>query len=231
VTDRRLDQLGATAGIVYAVGIFAAAGVMGGVPDFSASNRDMSAYYADHSATRFFTGAYMEVLALLALVFFLGRMWRVLYDAEGDRGWLATTAFGAGIVSLGVKLGSGPVAAAAYDRGRSGLDHQVGRAMIETNDMAFVLTWPINAVFLAAAGAVIVRTRVLPRWLGWSGIAAAVTLVVGAPLSGREGGPLFLVFLLWVVAASITLLRRGGTRPLPAAARQTTTLADQRTLA
>lgn len=229
MSDRRSNQLGAAAGIVYAIGIFAAAAVTGGVPDFGASDRDIAGYYSDHSTTRFFAGAYLEVLTLLALVFFFGRVWRVLYDAEGDGGWLATTAFGAGVMALAVKLGSGPIAAAAYDRGNKGLSHEVGRAMIETNDLSFVLTWPIDAVFLAAAGAVLVRTRALPSWVGWSALAAAVVLVVGAPLSGREGGPLFLAFTLWVLATSIVLMR-GFPQPLPRTS-TTTARADQQPVA
>jgi hypothetical protein len=208
--DRQIDQLGAAAGIVYAVGIFGAAAVTGGVPDFSASDRDLAAYYSDHSTTRFFAGAYLEVLVLLALMFFLGRLWRLLRDAEGQGGWLATTAFGAGVLSLAVKLGSGPIAAAAYDRGNKGLSHQVGLAMIETNDLSFVLTWPIDAVFLAAVAGVLLRRPVPPSWLGWGALGAAVILVIGAPLSGREGGPLFVVFPLWVLAAGIVLMRESS---------------------
>jgi hypothetical protein len=229
VSDRRLSQLGAAAGIVYAIGIFAAAAVTGGVPDFGASDRDIAAYYADHSTTRFFAGAYLEVLTLLALVFFFGRLWRVLRDAEGDGGWLATTAFGAGVISLAVKLGSGPIAAAAYDRGNKGLSHQVGRAMIETNDLSFVLTWPIDAVFLVAAGAVLVRTQVHPAWLGWTALVAAAILAVGAPLSGREGGPLFLAFTFWVLAASIVMLR--GSRQTLANTPPTDARADEQPVA
>ena len=50
-------------------------------------------------------------------------------------------------------------------------------------------------------------------------------MLVGAPLSGRAGGPLFLVFVLWVLANSVVLLRDAArpvatrTRPMePAAA-------------
>jgi hypothetical protein len=45
-------------------------------------------------------------------------------------------------------------------------------------------------------------------------------LVVGAPLSGRAGGPLFPVFVLWVLAASVVLLRdvAARTRPMELAA-------------
>jgi hypothetical protein len=63
-----------------------------------------------------------------------------------------------------------------------------------------------------------VRRQVLPSWLGWSALAAAAMLVVGAPLSGRAGGPLFLVFVLWVVAASVVLLR-DASRPVAARTR------------
>jgi hypothetical protein len=86
----------------------------------------------------------------------------------------------------------------------------------------FVLTWPINAAFLAAAGARANRA-VLPSWLGWSALAAAM-LVVGAPLSGRAGARCSWCSC-YGLAASFVLLRHAArpvaarTRPMePAAA-------------
>jgi hypothetical protein len=96
---------------------------------------------------------------------------------------------------------------ASLEWGRWWQRFDVASHVVDGVVQGFVLTWPIKAAFLAAAGAVLVRTRVLPSLLGWSALAAAAMLVVGAPLSGRAGGPLFLVFVLWVLAASVVLLR------------------------
>jgi hypothetical protein len=60
----------------------------------------------------------------------------------------------------------------------------------------FVLTWPINAAFLAAAGARANRA-VLPSRLGWK---RAGGRDAGRGCAAQRPGrrPLFLVFVLWV---------------------------------
>ena len=48
----------------------------------------------------------LELIGLLLFIPFLGYLWSVLREAEGPRGWLATTALGAGLVDVTIKLGS-----------------------------------------------------------------------------------------------------------------------------
>jgi hypothetical protein len=55
-----------------------------------------------------------------------------------------------------------------------------------------------------AASVLIVRTGVLPKWIGWFGFVAAVGLLFAGFFL-----PLVLL-LLWVVFVSVTLLRRRG---------------------
>jgi hypothetical protein len=75
------------------------------------------------------------------------------------------------------------------------------------------------ALFLAAAAAVLLRTRVLPGWLGWVGAAVAVLVGVrGVRLpAGLDIAPLdqviSLLALAWVAGLAFCL---GW--PLPAAA-------------
>jgi hypothetical protein len=75
------------------------------------------------------------------------------------------------------------------------------------------------AVFLAAAAVVLLRTRVLPGWLGWVGAALAVllgVLAIGLP-AGLDIAPLdqaiALLALVWVAGLAFCL---GW--PLPSAA-------------
>ena len=90
--------------------------------------------------------------------------------------------------------------------------------------MLYLLTFVISSlgdvfgsVFILAAGDLVLRCRLLPRWLGYVAIVAAVGLFVqGFGLGGVIGdfGLVFdLVgfglFMLFVLASSITMLRRG----------------------
>ena len=67
------------------------------------------------------------------------------------------------------------------------------------------------AAFLAAAAMVVVRTRVLPGWLGW--IGAALGLIVGLLAAGSIVGldiepadrAILVLALVWVAALAICL--------------------------
>jgi prepilin signal peptidase PulO-like enzyme (type II secretory pathway) len=74
------------------------------------------------------------------------------------------------------------------------------------------------ALFLAAAAAVLLRTRVLPGWLGWVGAAVAVLLgVLGVGLpAGLDIAPLDQVISLLALALVAGLAFCLGW-PLPAA--------------
>lgn len=56
---------------------------------------------------------------------------------------------------------------------------------------------------------VVLQSGALSRWLGWGAavIAVASLAAVAAPISGPAQLPAFL-FLLWIVAASVVLMRR-----------------------
>ncbi len=78
------------------------------------------------------------------------------------------------------------------------------------------MAWP-TAIFLLGAAAVIIRSGVLPKWIGWLGTAVAVIGVVGASwiLSGDSEGFLgaglgtisFLGGHVFTLAAAIAMIR------------------------
>jgi len=81
------------------------------------------------------------------------------------------------------------------------------RAPVNTN--AFVLTGALNAVVLMGTAAIVIQTRALPRWLGWSAVVIALGLLAGG--AAATSGTIFLpmlLYLVWVVVASVILFRR-----------------------
>ena len=97
-----------------------------------------------------------ELIGLLLFIPFLGYLCSVLREAEGPGGWLAATAFGAGLVNIAIKLGSIAPGNAA-DRFADGTaTHQ---ALDVMNSTAFIATMLPLSVLTAAAAVVIVRTR------------------------------------------------------------------------
>ena len=85
-------------------------------------------------------------------------------------------------------------------------------ALVDMNGFAFVITWAVDAGMLAAAAAVILSTRCLPRWIGWWAALTSPLLLVGIPLA-MTGPPFFLLALIWFVATGIAMARRGPASP------------------
>ena len=159
----------------------------------------------------------LELLGLLLFIPFLGYLWSVLRDAEGPGGWLATTAFGAGLVDVTIKLGSIAPGEAANDFGDATPIH---KALEDMNNVTFIATMLPLGVLMAAVALITLKTRVLPRWLGWLAAVTAPLLLVNGMFLDAEFGPAFLLFLLWTLLASVVLtVRPNGVRvhaePIP----------------
>jgi len=192
------QRLGAACGIVYVV-LLLGGGSIGG-PDIQIV-------------------FLMEILAFLFFLFFLGNLWSALRRAEGGSGWLSATAFGGGLMSVTIKVASAaPILAARYRAG-DGLDPQLARTLQDINDASFYLSFFPLAVLLAAFAIVAIRSGALPKWLGWIAAALGAAFIVGgmsgsADLQPEWAGLPMILFLFWVIAVSVVLMRRAG-QPLP----------------
>ena len=161
-----------------------------------------------------------ELLGLILMIPFLGYLWSVLREAEGPGGWLAPTAFGAGLVDVTIKLGSLGPGKVAQDYGDSTDLHQ---ALEKMNSVAFIVTMLPLGVMMAAVAVVTLTSGGLPRALGWFAAVTSPLLLVNGMFLDAEFGPAFLLFLLWTLLASVVLTRRaGGVRAADAGARART---------
>ena len=152
----------------------------------------------------------LELIGLLLFIPFLGYLWSILREAEGPGGWLATTAFGAGLVDVTIKLGSLAPGKVADDFAETTPTH---KALEDMNSVAFIVTMLPLGVFMAALAVITLKTRVLPRWLGWLAAVTAPLLLVNGMFLDAEFGPAFLLFLLWTLLASVVLtVRPSGVR-------------------
>jgi hypothetical protein len=176
-------RLGAASGIAYVVALMGA----------SSAGDDSTAALA------------AELVPMLLFFPFLAYLWSVLRDAEGPGGWLSATAPATGVAAVTIKLAStGPAVAARQD----GLSPALHDALQQVNDVSFIVTMLPLGLCMGAVAAVVLRTHVLPAWLGWMAAVLAPLLIAnGLALSSQEG-PAFLLFLLWILLAAIVLLRR-----------------------
>jgi len=147
----------------------------------------------------------LELVGLVLLVPFLAYLRAVLRAAEGPDGWLASCAFGAGLVDVTIKMASiAPGKAANH----FGSDTAVHQALVEMNDVAFIVTMLPLGIMMAAVAAVTLRFGGLPRWLGWMAAVISPLLLVNGMFLDSAEGPAFLLFMLWTLLASIALTVR-----------------------
>ena len=157
----------------------------------------------------------LELIAILLFLPFLGYLYSVLRRAEGEGAWLSATAFGAGLVDLTIKLGR---IAPGFASRTEGLDPQLHQALEKMNSVAFIVTMLPLGVMMAAVATVALKTRVLPLWLGLMAAITAPACLVNGMFLDAEFGPAFLLFLLWVMLASIVLTLRADRGTVEAAA-------------
>lgn len=156
-----------------------------------------------------FNEGVVEYFGLLLFIPFVGYLFSVLRRAEGGDGWLSATALGAGSISSAIKLASGGEFNAA--QGVQGIGGtQIEEVLIAMNNGSFIVQMAPLGVMVGAASAVIIKTRVLPVWLGWAGALIACALLVNGAFSEAEFGLAFIFFMLWTVVTSAIMTRRAG---------------------
>jgi hypothetical protein len=129
--------------------------------------------------------------------------------------------YGAGIAFVAISvLGGIPYAAIVYMDGQPGgvTDGALVRLLNDLGQMLFAPTAGLTAVFLLAAGIVIITSRVLPPVLGWVAVGVsvlnAIEVVTALTFSSYHAGGWtaiawvsFLGFLVIVLAMSIAMMR------------------------
>lgn len=203
------DRVGAMSGIVFFVLLFVSqsAGVdLGTVTDPGQPGSEIAQVLVENRAD-IGRGVYLSLLAVFFLLWFLGYLRRHLAEAEGDGGWMASVAYGGGLVAAGLILVSNALALAAKVVAEHGGDPAASKTLFSMGWEYFGVVNPPMAALTGATALVGLRFGALPNWLAIIGVPLAVASV----LSGFFGG--FFVFLncLWLVPVSIVLFLRAGT--------------------
>jgi hypothetical protein len=166
-------------------------------------------------------------VASALFLIFLGGLWALLGRAEGEPPRLAPVVVAAGAVTIGLVLLQAAILVALIALEESSLGVQAqgaspaSRALFYLHGQVRNLALFPFAVFLGAAGGVVVRTGVLALWLGWVGVVFGllVGVLAAGSIVGLDIGPADrVVFLL--VSAWLAVLAFGVGWPLPLAARR-----------
>jgi hypothetical protein len=153
------------AGIAFVALLVASFIVSGSSPDTNDSTLKVVAEWKKNDSEQM-AGAILSALATVPFLWFLGSLRSALRVAEGGTGRLSATAFAGGIVLVSFALADASFQFAVAD--------SVGEVPpLVTQSLSvlysdFFMGFPVGVgVFGIATGLVLLRTRLLPAWLGW----------------------------------------------------------------
>ncbi len=155
---------------------------------------------------------YLLLLPVPFFLFFLGGLFGVLRRAEGGSGALAVSALVAGVAMamtwpFGILI-AGLTSSIVADGG----DLATAWSLDGMAPLSLALSAFPRMVLLTATSLLLLHSRLAPRWLGWVGLVLALVSLIGTGM--LLVGDLFpilalgtLIFELWVLALSVSLLR------------------------
>ncbi len=220
--DSKWERYSALGGVAFAVLIAVAGFLPGSPPKTTDSAAKIARFFTDHGdAIRW--SAYLGGLGTITALWWSGAVWRLLRRAEGGIPRLAVVALG-GIVFAAVMATLGGVIAAVVVQDRVFGSQTTKFFYVAFNNITAATGFGI-AAFLTAFAAVIIRSGVLPRVLGWLGGIDALAFVVGSAAVASNRDVFFVVsfvafigFLLWVLVVSVLMYRALTRPPTPAVA-------------
>jgi hypothetical protein len=190
-------------------------------PDANAAPAEVLEYVVDHANALHAVQLIFGASAFL-LIWFVGVLRDALSRVEvaAGRHALANVAWGAGLISIAVQLVAFALLATATLHPVTS-DPDLTRALVDASLLVPALAAPAVAVFFAGNSLSILRSGVLPAWLGWLGLVTALFSILGLGAVYTDHGVFapdgvlgffagFVLFLVWIGAASILLVRSLG---------------------
>jgi hypothetical protein len=215
VTREQTDdgvRAGGLAGVAYVAltVLWAVLLIVADRPGHNSSNDAIADFWGD-SGNRILVllAAISLSLAGVALLWFLGSFRVVLRRAEGEPARLATIAFGGGVALAALmfvknSIDGGLAIALEFEADGFTLDPDAYRTLRAVFLGLLIHEGIAAAVLIGAASFLVLRTRVFPGWVAWSGLVVALFALLSWFVAGF---PLLLV-LVWILAVSVLMLSR-----------------------
>jgi hypothetical protein len=213
-------RVSAASGIAGVALSLVAVGLLGtDVPTYDDSPSAFARFYADNTSA-IELSALLGLLAAGTLAWFIGFLrWTYGPAEQLARGYQRATpiAFAGGASGIAISvLYAVSHEAAAVAQGT--VEPGVVRALDLMGSYSLTAAAVLLSVFMLASFFLIRVTGVLPQWLGWLAMLGSVLGIVQAVLFvapqdengllGALGYAWFLAFVIWVLGASVTLVRR-----------------------
>ncbi|MSO78745.1 MAG: hypothetical protein EXQ79_03975 [Acidimicrobiia bacterium] len=207
--EAKLSRGGLLGGVGFVV-LSVVAALIAGTPPKITDDKGIIKYFADNQDA-LKIGSYLNGLAAVLFLWFLGSLYSRLRAAEGGTGRLSRVAVTGAVVAIAISAIAN--AEMAYSAIHPSLDH-----VPAAYKMASVLlgyTAFAAAVFTSATAVALWSTKTLPKWFAYAGeVIAVLWLVAGAAVSTERdivftvGFVAFVAFSIWVALLSVMLYRK-----------------------
>ena len=211
-------KLGASAGIVAAVLLILSfvLGPTDAPPGFNDTAREVQRFLQDNHG-KLQTAVALGFATIFAFVWFLGSVFYRLRAFESAARLSAVALAGGLVLVIGAGIGITAQAAAVYHVNT--LDANTVQGIWDLSIFGFLFFTAGFAILAGASGALAIRAKALPNWLCvYTVLAAVYAFVVGligsfsetgafSPSNGGLGLVAFLIFMVWLLAMGITLVR------------------------
>ncbi len=213
--DNKWHRYGLLAGVVFVVLNLASFFTAGAPPSRDASADEIAKYFLDNDSGTKLTAILFAYSVIFGL-WWLGSLWRVISRLEPAGPRLAVIAV-SGFVMSGVVGGIAqvvfvaPVLRPETLIGTSEFTWTIGSSM-------YSLALVMIATHMLALAALALWTKFVPSWMGYIALLSALAGVIAAAGIGSEanlfavtGALGYLVWLAWILVASVLLYRSSAT--------------------
>lgn len=177
-------RIGAISGVAYAVLVLVGNGLYTGGSTQLGFAVEMVGY-----------AALASFIAYVATTFRAGAAWPTMLAVVG------------GTTALAVKLGGWTAARAAEQTEVA----ETAAALVAIDEAAWMMTWLPLGIFVVGLAAAALVTRRLHPALAWTGIVIGSGCALAVTIPADEPFPVpYLLALLWIIIASIVLVRAEG---------------------
>jgi hypothetical protein len=175
----------------------------------TSGSQDVIDYFSTRQNGILFVNGLLLVFAAFFFLWFLGVLHSTLREAEGEGLGFSSVSLAGGVMFIVLMLAGAaveiayPASLARFENFQQ--DAQLGFLSLALSGWMYRFAFVGMAALIAAASVVVLETGVLPRWLAWAGLVAA--LVALLRFLGPLGGWLAL---LWIIVVSVLIFTGGA---------------------